>query len=92
MFFSQQENPVKPQQPVTTTNGSSQIPASTVGQIKTNDDISKTTSGQMNSGQINSGQMNSGQMNSGNTGNESPDDQEKEERRRAAQKVFGKQG
>jgi hypothetical protein len=85
-FFSQQENPVKPQQPVST-NGSS-----TVGQVKTNEDISKTISGHMTSGQMSSGQTNSGQLNSGNTGNESPDDQEKEERRRAAQKVFGKQG
>ena len=80
-FFSQQENPVKPQQPVST-NGST-----TIGQVKTNEDISKTISGHMTSGQTNSGQLNSG-----NTGNESPDDQEKEERRRAAQKVFGKQG
>ena len=85
-FFSQQENPVKPQQPVSTND------STTIGQVKTNEDISKTISGHMTSGQMSSGQTNSGQLNSGNTGNESPDDQEKEERRRAAQKVFGKQG
>jgi hypothetical protein len=61
-------------------NGSHQIPTSSNGQVKSADDNSKSNIGQLNNGS------------GSGTGNESPDDQEKEERRRAAQKVFGKQG
>ena len=63
-------------------NGSHQIATSTNGHVKSADDNSKS----------NSGQLNNGQSNSGTGENEIPDDEEKEERRRAAQKVFGKQG
>ncbi len=77
MFF--QENPVKSGSPQTgSANG---FPPTTNGKTVV-DDVPKQTTGQVTSGQ----------MTSGSGGNESPDDQEKEERRRAAQKVFGKQG